>query len=259
VCDAGGSNGYAGNGWKAGLADLAAETGMDITVAHFPPGTSKWNKIEHRLFCQISLAWRGRPLTSYDVIINTIGALTTSTGLTAAAVLDQNTCPTGREVSDKQMKDIEDRCLTRHDFHGEWNYTLSPRPAPRRAAPATPPGPDLHALAGPAITGISREDLAALAAALQIPWAAAREQRLYQDRGGPRRHSSGPSGPRRFPLHACLLAAVYRYQLGMTCRAIAGLFGTGHSVISIATRHIASLLAGTGLTLPRPDTDITPA
>jgi transposase len=259
TCDAGSSNGWRSRAWKAGLAELAAGTGLQVTCCHFPPGTSKWNKIEHRLFSQIALAWRGRPLTSHDVIINTISAVTTTTGLSVTAVLDHNAYPTGQEVSDEQMRDLEDRALTRHDFHGEWNYTLSPRPAPRRAAPATPPGPDLHALAGPAITGISREDLAALAAALQIPWAAAREQRLYQDRGGPRRHSSGPSGPRRFPLHACLLAAVYRYQLGMTCRAIAGLFGTGHSVISIATRHIASLLAATGLTLPRPDTDITPA
>jgi hypothetical protein len=95
VCDAGGSNGYANRAWIAGLADLAQETGLDITVKHFPPGTSKWNKIEHRLFCQISLAWRARPLTSYDVIINTIGAVRTSTGLTARAVLDENPIPPG--------------------------------------------------------------------------------------------------------------------------------------------------------------------
>ncbi|HEV3288724.1 MAG TPA: ISAzo13 family transposase, partial [Streptosporangiaceae bacterium] len=132
TCDAGGSNGYRNRAWKAGLAALAQETGLDITVCHFPPGTSKWNKIEHRLFCQITLAWRGRPLTSYDVIISTIGAVTTSTGLTAAAVLDENRYPTGTEISDQQMQDIEDRCLTRHDFHGDWNYTLlaTPRPAP---------------------------------------------------------------------------------------------------------------------------------
>ena len=116
TCDAGGSNGYKNRAWKAGLAALAQETGLDITVCHFPPGTSKWNKIEHRLFCQITLAWRGRPLTSYDVIINTIGALTASTGLTASAVLDHGSYPTGRRISDAQMKDIEDRCLRRHDF-----------------------------------------------------------------------------------------------------------------------------------------------
>ena len=93
TCDAGGSNGCRNGHWKAGLAQLAQETGLQITVCHFPPGTSKWNQIEHRLFCQITLAWRGRPLTSYDVIINTIGAVTTRTGLTATAVLDQNELP----------------------------------------------------------------------------------------------------------------------------------------------------------------------
>src|SRR5487761_1551925 len=97
ACDAGGSNGYASHGWKAGLADLAAATGLDIEVCHFPPGTSKWNKIEHRLFCQISLAWRARPLTSYDIVIDTIGAVTTQTGLTVRAVLDENPHPTGTE------------------------------------------------------------------------------------------------------------------------------------------------------------------
>jgi Rhodopirellula transposase DDE domain len=254
TCDAGSSNGWRSRAWKAGLADLARHTGLQITCCHFPPGTSKWNKIEHRLFSQITLAWRGRPLTSHDVIINTIAAVTTTTGLTVTAVLDRNDYPKGHQISDEQMRDLEDRALTRHDFHGEWNYTLAavPRPAPRPDPPATPPGPDLHALADPAITGIPRNDLTALAAALAVPWAAAREQRLYHDRGGPRRNSGGPPGPRRFPLHACLLAAIYRYQLGMTCRAIADLFGTSHARISISTRHITRLLADTGLTLPTP-------
>ncbi|MGH3578880.1 MAG: ISAzo13 family transposase [Mycobacterium sp.] len=166
TCDAGGSNGYRNGHWKAGLAELAHQTGLQITVCHFPPGTSKWNKIEHRLFCQISLAWRGRPLTSYDVIINTIGAVTTSTGLDVRAVLDENSCPTGLKISDEQARHIEDRCLARHAFHGEWNYALLPvpRPAPGPEPgpqPAPPRGPDLHALADPAITGMPREDLAA--------------------------------------------------------------------------------------------------
>ena len=142
TCDAGGSNGYRNGHWKAGLAQLAQETGLEITVCHFPPGTSKWNQIEHRLFCQISLAWRGRPLTSYDVIINTIGAVTTTTGLTTTAVLDENTYPTGTQISDEQMKDIEDRCLARHAFHGEWNYALLPVPRP---APAPGPQPPARA------------------------------------------------------------------------------------------------------------------
>ena len=137
TCDAGGSNGHRNRAWKAGLAELARETGLDITVCHFPPGTSKWNKIEHRLFCQVTLAWRGRPLTSYDVIIDTIGNVTTGTGLTCAAVLDENDYPTGLKVTGQQMKQVEDRQLTRHEFHGEWNYTLLA--APRPAAPAPDP------------------------------------------------------------------------------------------------------------------------
>jgi hypothetical protein len=245
TCDAGGSSGWKNRSWKTGLAQLAAETGLEITVCHFPPGTSKWNKIEHRLFSQITLGWRGRPLTSYDVIINTIAAVTTATGLTVTAVLDQNPCPTGLEVSDEQMKDLEDRVLARHGFHGEWNYAISPRPRPAPgpgpAPPPARPGPDLHALADPAITGIPREDLDALAASLEIPWAAAREQRLYLNRGRPRRKSSG-AGQDKLSLPACLLAAVYRYRLGMTGTAIAALFGIDPSVISVTTRRIAALL-----------------
>jgi hypothetical protein len=256
TCDAGGSNGYRNGHWKAGLARLAQETGLEITVCHFPPGTSKWNQIEHRLFCQISLAWRGRPLTSYDVIINTIGAVTTKTGLTATAVLDENTYPTGTQISDEQIKDIEDRWLARHAFHGEWNYALLPVPRPAPAPEPQPPaprGPDLHALADPAITGMPRADLDALAASLQIPLAAAREQRLYTSRGGPRRIDNHRVPRTRLTPQARLLAAVFRYRLGMTGRAVAALFGIDTSVISIATRQIAALTGtATGPLAPGP-------
>jgi hypothetical protein len=127
--DGGGSNGYRTRQWKTELAALAADTGLTITVCHLPPGTSKWNKIEHRLFSHISMNWRGRPLTSHEVIVETIAATTTSTGLTVHAELDQATYPTGVKIPDTQMKALEtEHILTRHDFHGEWNYTLSPRP-----------------------------------------------------------------------------------------------------------------------------------
>jgi transposase len=246
TCDAGGNNGWRNRAWKAGLATFAQQAGLQITCCHFPPGTSKWNKIEHRLFSQITLGWRGRPLASYDVIINTIGAVTTATGLTVTAVLDGNPYPTGTKISDQQMRDLEDRALTRHDFHGEWNYTALPAPRPAAPQPPPPPplppGPDLHALADPAITAIPRAELDALAASLELPWAAAREQRLHLARGGPRRQNSGPAGPRKLGLPARLLAAVYRYRLGMTCQAIAGLLGTDHSVISVTTRQTAALL-----------------
>ena len=129
------------------MAGLAAETGLEITCCHFPPGTSKWNKIEHRLFSQITLGWRGRLLTSYDVIINTIGAVTTATGLAVTAVLDENRYPTGTQISDAQIKDLEDRALTRHGFHGDWNYTFPPVPRP-----APPPEPEPAAPAAAART-----------------------------------------------------------------------------------------------------------
>ena len=187
TCDAGGSNGHSSRAWKTGLAELAAGTGLEITVCHFPPGTSKWSKIEHRLFCQITLGWRGRPLTSYDVIITTIGAVTTRTGLAVTAVLDENPYPTGLQISDQQMKDLEDRALNRHRWHGEWNYTLlaAPRPAPE-PKPGPPPRPDLGALADPAVTGIPRHDFAAVAAAVENPL-------------GRRPRAAPPPRPRRTP------------------------------------------------------------
>ena len=136
TCDAGGSNGYRARAWKAELARLAARTGLEITVCHFPPGTSKWNKIEHRLFCHITRTWRGRPLASYEIVVNTIAATATSTGLTVTAVLDAGRYPVGAEITDAQMKDLEDRVIARHGFHGDWNYAILPVPRP-----APDPGP----------------------------------------------------------------------------------------------------------------------
>ena len=127
--DGGGSNGYRTRQWKTELAALAAETGLAITVCHLPPGTSKWNKIEHRLFSHISMNWRGRPLISHEVIVETIAATTTNTGLTVHAELDQANYPTGVKIPDKDIKALQtDGILTRHHFHGEWNYTLHPQP-----------------------------------------------------------------------------------------------------------------------------------
>ena len=130
TADGGGSNGYRTRLWKTGLAALADETGLAITVCHLPPGTSKWNKIEHRLFSHISMNWRGRPLTSHDVIVNTIGATTTKTGLRVHAELDENQYPLGIKIPDQQMKALEaDGTLARHEWHPEWNYTLNPKNA----------------------------------------------------------------------------------------------------------------------------------
>jgi transposase len=127
TADGGGSNGYRSRLWKSELAALAAETGLAITVCHLPPGTSKWNKIEHRLFSHISMNWRGRPLTSHDVIVQSIAATTTRTGLTVHAELDTDTYPAGIKIPNAQMQALHDTdALTRHDWHPEWNYTLKP-------------------------------------------------------------------------------------------------------------------------------------
>jgi hypothetical protein len=130
TADGGGSNGYRTRAWKTELAALATETGLVITVCHLPPGTSKWNKIEHRLFSHISMNWRARPLISHDVIVNTISATTTRAGLTVHAELDNAEYPVGVKIPDHQMENLETSgALTRHDWHPEWNYTLSPKTA----------------------------------------------------------------------------------------------------------------------------------
>jgi hypothetical protein len=123
TADGGGSNGHRCWLWKHELAALAAATGLEITVCHYPPGTSKWNKIEHRLFSRITLNWRGRPLTTYQTIVSLIANTTTSTGLAVQCELDPGIYPTKIKITDQQKKDIP---LTRHDFHGDWNYTIKP-------------------------------------------------------------------------------------------------------------------------------------
>jgi transposase len=122
TADAGGSNGYRIRAWKWHLAKLAAETGLEITVAHYPPGTSKWNKIEHRLFSFISMNWRGKPLTDIRTIIELIAATTTTTGLTVQCAYDPNWYPTGTKIPTADYATIP---LTPHEWHGEWNYTIT--------------------------------------------------------------------------------------------------------------------------------------
>src|SRR5262249_49171932 len=128
ICaDAGGSNGYRVKLWKVELQRLADETGLSITVCHLPPGTSKWNKIEHRLFSHISMNWRGRPLTSHEVVVELIGATTTAKGLRVKAELDRGRYPKGLRVSDEEMASLS---LHQHSFHGEWNYDVLSRLQP---------------------------------------------------------------------------------------------------------------------------------
>ena len=126
TADAGGSNGYRVRAWKTELARFAAETGLAVTVCHFPPGTSKWNKVEHRLFSHISMNWRGRPLVSHQVVVELIAATQTHTGLKVRAELDQRSYPLGVKISDRDLAAVP---LHRHGWHGEWNYTVLPAAA----------------------------------------------------------------------------------------------------------------------------------
>lgn len=124
TADAGGSNGYRARAWKAEIQRLADECRLRITVCHFPPGTSKWNKVEHRLFCHITKNWRGRPLISYETVVNLIGSTRTGTGLRVRARLDRRRYPTGAVITKAAMQEIS---LKKAAFHGDWNYTISPR------------------------------------------------------------------------------------------------------------------------------------
>jgi Rhodopirellula transposase DDE domain len=260
TADAGGSNSYRARAWKAELARLAAGTGLQITVCHFPPGTSKWNKIEHRLFCHLTRTWRGRPLTSREVVVNTIAAVTTTAGLTVTAVLDENSYPTGIRVSHAQAKDLEDRVIARHGFHGDWNYTIlpDPRPAPDPGpgpapAPAQRTAPDLNALDQPALTGLPPGGAAALATALAIPHAAYRAARLHAQRRGRPRQRAAP--PRNDPRHKMtfpgyVLAAILHQRFALPATAIAALFGCDRTTIGHELPRTGQLLAATATTIP---------
>ena len=199
TADAGGSNGYRTRAWKAELAALAAETGLEITVCHFPPGTSKWNKIEHRLFSHITMNWRGRPLTSHDVVINSIAATTTRTGLTVQARLDDGTYPTGVKVTNAQMAALP---VSRHPFHGDWNYTLHPaaRPAATAARQHRPgtAGPREPAL--PELTGLATAEMDELIAQLAALRQAQREQRARSHPASDARHKPRSGRPPALPL-----------------------------------------------------------
>jgi hypothetical protein len=257
TADAGGSNGYRTRAWKTGLAAFAAAAGLEITCCHFPPGTSKWNKIEHRLFSQITMNWRGRPLTSHEVIVNTIAATATATGLQVRAALDTAAYPRGVKITSAAIRELEDTgVLTRHRFHGNWNYTLRAGPAPAAPAaadpaPAAPAARDqaLHALACPELTGMTRPDFGALAATLPVPAAAAREQRLYLARGGPRRRAARPAAPAKLPHPAPLAATILRDRLGLPFHVLAYLFGVSTDTITPAITRTRELLSQQGITI----------
>jgi hypothetical protein len=128
ICaDGGGSNGSRNRAWRVYLQQFSDDTGVAVTVCHYPPGTSKWNKIEHRMFSFISLNWRGQPLVSYETVVNLISHTTTRKGLRVNARLDPQSYVTGRKVTDAELQALR---LTRHALHPTWNYTIDPHPVP---------------------------------------------------------------------------------------------------------------------------------
>ena len=248
TADAGGSNGYRTRAWKAELAALAVETGLEITVCHFPPGTSKWNKAGHRLFSHITMNWRGRPLTSHEVIVQTIAATTTRTGLRVRAELDDSTYDTGVKISDRQMDALP---LTRHDWHGDWNYTLRPEAYDQDAGtpePSDQPSPDLAWLCHPALTGLPAAERDALTTALMSLHDQQREASLDKRRGNRPRLKAGPGTGRRpvLTLADRLLATVLHYRLALPQVAIAALFGVQPETVNKRIRDIRQLLDQAG-------------
>ena len=250
TADAGGSNGYRSRAWKAGLAALAAETGLEITCCHFPPGTSKWNKVEHRLFSHITMNWRGRPLTSHEVIVQTIAATTTRTGLRVRAELDASSYDTGVRISDRQMDALP---LTRHDWHGDWNYTLRPEAYDQAAGAPDPfdrPSPDLAWLCHPALTGRPAREWDALIAALMSLHDQQREASLDKRRGHRPRLAAPGTGRRPvLTLADRLLATTLHQRLALPQVAIAVLFSVRPETINKRIRDIRQLLDRAGHTI----------
>jgi len=239
TADAGGSNGYRTRAWKAELAALAVETGLEITCCHFPPGTSKWNKVEHRLFSHITMNWRGRPLTSHDVIIDSIAATTTRTGLTVDARLDEGSYPTGVKVTSAQMAALP---ISRHPFHGDWNYTLHPAPrhaAATAAAAGDQPGHREPAL--PELTGLATAEMDELIAQLAALRLAQREDKARNHPASDARHKPRSGRPPVFPFPDRVMATVLHLRLSLPEDTLAHLFGTSRTTIRRAlteTRHL---------------------
>ncbi|MET8646675.1 ISAzo13 family transposase [Streptomyces sp. NPDC004675] len=254
TADAGGSNVYRTRAWKTELAVLAAETGLDITVCHMPPGTLKWNKIEHRLFSHISMNWRGRPLTSHDVIVNSIAATTTRTGLKVHAVLGPGTYDTGIKVTDS---DIDALAMHRHRFHGDWNYTLHTRPRDTTSAAQNPqsaggafPQPCTRGLRDSELTGMAEPALDDLINQLAVDLDELREQGRLRQRGGERiRGRSAGAKDKLTHTDRVLATVLYLRKLG-TRDLLAQLFGVTGSTLTRAVHQVQPLLAEHGYTIP---------
>ena len=222
---AGGPNGYRTRAWKKELAALALQTGPEITVCHFPPGTSKWNKIGHRLFSRITMNWRGRPLTSHEVVVNSIAAAT-RTGLRVHAEPGPGRYPAGAKGSNAQTDTLP---LARHTWHGNWNCTLHPaHPAPPTAGPGT------CAWAHPALTGLNPAAWDQLITAVHA------------------RAGDPPPGPQPLTLAGQAPITVIRLRFRTPLPALAGLYGGCASTISAASDRAWPHLVHAGYHTPPP-------
>jgi hypothetical protein len=243
TADAGGSNGHRTRAWKAELAALALETGLEITVCHFPPGTSKWNKIEHRLFSHITMNWRGRPLSSHEVIVQSIAATTTRTGLRVHAELDTNSYATKIRISDQQHDALP---VSRHDRHGDWNYTLRPETHEHintEPDPFDQPSPDLAWLHHPALTALPAPQWDALITALMTLHPRQREANLDKRRSHRPRLTAPGTGRRPvLTLADRLLATVLHHRHALPQTAIATLFNVRPETINRHIRETRQLL-----------------
>ena len=250
TADAGGSNGYRTRAWKDGLVALATETGLAITVCHFPPGTSKWNAIEHRLFAQITMNWRGRPLASHEIIVNTIAATSTRNGLQVHAELDTGQYPLGVTISDQQMASLPIAC---HDWHGDWNYTLYPALSEHSVheTDVKPERPDLQWLHHPTLTGLEYPAWEHLIDQLSVARHAQREAALHQRRGHTRYAAAG-TGRKAILTLADRAAITLLYQrFSPTQRTLAHLFGVTQQTIYRVIQQTSTLLTIIGY-VPEP-------
>jgi Rhodopirellula transposase DDE domain len=244
TADCGGSNSYRYRVWKAELAAFAAETGLTVTVCHFPPGTSKWNKIEHRLFCHITMNWRGRPLTSHEVVVNSIAATRTRAGLRVAAELDTASYPVGNSISREQLAALP---IRPHALRGAWNYTIDPAGASAGAGPEhgdreLARSQALATLADPRLTGMTTGELATLAGRLAPLQAAQAEQRKYHQRGGPRRQAKADHcRPLLSDTGRVLITVIYLRQV-CSQKVLAELLGINPTSVGQAITETRKLL-----------------
>ena len=254
TADAGGSNSYRYRLWKAELAVFAGETGLTITVCHFPPGTSKWNKIEHRLFSQITMNWRGRALTSHEVVVATIASTRTRTGLQVGAELDISSYPLGLAVSREQLRALP---IQPHAQRGTWNYTINPTHPGGTGDGVVPLAQDraltraagLAVLADERLTGVNPAELDQLTTLLAPAQAAQSAQRRYEQRGGQRRRAPG-AGSKALLTDAdrVLITIVYMRQI-CSQNVLSELLGINPNSIGAAIAETRQLLSEHGRTI----------